>query len=670
MQCKLLSRNISIALLCTVAFHSFAFSQNVPKIFVNRSYMDTTVSPSLDFYRFANGNWLKNTTLPAEGYVMTSTTLLEQNNRIFNDLIQQIVKNPDTRNEKQMSLWRFYTSALNMDKSQQKSLAFVRQIFNKIDKISSHRMLQEYLIEQNSIPSFKIVELNGNEYDETSRIVKAEFRQSGIPIPNHFFINGTDSNTLILEEYRQLISDAFKIIKPLSDSQIDDIVALEKKLAFSHDTVANLKKYRINELTFLFPNIEWTLFSKHFEIPDTTVYHFYHVRYYETLNDLFKKVPISTWKNKLKSDFILFNSNRLSTSLGAKSFSLFEKHIRSSEKKFDPLEEVNSILQNFYSKVNLADMSGDLFARKVLSQENKARINAIANRIKETFLKRLQQNTWLQPTTKLRSINKLENMVFKIGYPEKVSGENLAFTKDNYIRNYFLLYKNLQSHYLLSTGKLKRRDTWKRDQWSIAASYQPDYNSFEIVAGFLQEPFFQREADDAVLYGSIGTIIAHEISHGFDNQGKDYDESGTKQNWWLPKDDSIFNTLIQPLIEQYSSYVVLDTVRLNGSLSVGENVADLLGIQIAFEAFTSTDQFKNNKVLDGFTPTQRFILSFAQQWRSKYTDEVLKEYFLQDVHPPDNIRINGTLVNFEPFYQSFNSPVESNRNRKSKVHIW
>ncbi|MCU0353452.1 MAG: M13 family metallopeptidase, partial [Cytophagales bacterium] len=515
--------------------------------------------------------------------------------------------------------------------------------------------------------------LKGNPYNESSPIVEVEYVQSGIPLPAAIYTTRTDGSDAVLKRYRDFLAELFVSVgtsPAQAEKQAREVVTLESRLARSHDTVAHLEKRRLPQLQAKYPNVPWAKFADKYQLPAATVYQVYHPAYYDTLNKLLKTVPLSVWKQKAKADYLLFNAPRLSNKTARQHFELFEITVRKAEKTYSREDQARELMENFYSAVNLADVSGDIFARSVLGKEDKAKMNQMAEHIRRVFLSRLGQNRWLSPQAKAKAIRKLQAMIFKVGYPKKTAGESLLFTPDNYAKNYALLYAERQKAYLLSLGKPKPRGQWQRNQWSIAGSYQSETNSFEIVSGLLQPPFFQKGADDAVLYGTVGSIIAHEITHGLDNNGKDYNETGVKENWWTAADTLNFNKLTQPLAEQFSSYLVMDNTYLNGKITLGENIADLVGLQVAYEAFTQSSQFRDNKNIDGFTPTQRFLIAFAQQWRSKYTDQILKEYFLSDVHPPDNLRVNGTLSNFEPFYKSFNVQPAHALYRPQLVRIW
>ena len=649
---------------------------------INHGYMQPATRPGNDFYTYANGSWVAQTTLPAEGYVMTSLTLAEQNTALFRRLLAQAVAHPDPADARQRQLSTFWQSAQHLEANRPTALAYVQAALADIDRIQSAAQLQQYLVRQNALASNKLVKLSGDAYDERSPLVRAQYSPAGIGLPAATYLTDDAPSRALLAGYQQLLAATFAAVGAALPN-LPPVLALEKELAASQlapaaapgtgvpaAPVVPARDYSVAELGGAFPGISWELYARQYGLPDTTRYRLPQPRYYQRLSELLPTVPLAVWKDKLRVDYLLFNAPRVSDELGGRYFAFFEQQLKKSDQHFDRQVELTDIFENFYTRANLADVAGDVFARQVLPAADRQQVQALAENLRAVLRQRLAANAWLLPATRQAAVAKLDQLVLKVGYPDQLPNQEMAFVPDCYVRNYAQLYEHAQLTFLRAIGHPKVRTEWRRNQWSIAGSYQAEYNSIELVAGTLQPPFYQPAADEAVRYGTTGSLIAHELTHAFDKDGQHYTATGLRQPWWQPQDTLAFAQLTQPLAAQFSAYQVLGGTPLNGALSLGENTADLVGLQLAYEAFTHTAQFRRNRKIGGFTPTQRFLLAFAQQWRSKYTDAVLKEYFLQDVHLPDNIRVNGTLANFAPFYQACGVKPGDRLSRRPLVSIW
>jgi putative endopeptidase len=282
-------------------------------------------------------------------------------------------------------------------------------------------------------------------------------------------------------------------------------------------------------------------------------------------------------------------------------------------------------------------------------------MRVLVDNLKKAFEARINRLDWMSDSTKVKAVEKLHAFTEKIGYPDKWRDySTVTIKRDAYFENQLSAEKNDYQHDLAKLGQPVDRSEWHTTPPTVTAYNNPPLNEIVFPAGILQPPYFDVNADDALNYGGIGMVIGHEITHSFDDQGAQYDKAGNVRNWWQPADYAKFKARTQQVIDQYNSFVVLDSVHVKGPLTVGENTADIAGVAIAYDAFKLTEQGKSDTKLDGFTPDQRFFISVARIWRVKTRDAFMRMYVNTNPHSPAKWRVNGPLMNFTPFYKAFN----------------
>ena len=310
---------------------------------------------------------------------------------------------------------------------------------------------------------------------------------------------------------------------------------------------------------------------------------------------------------------------------------------------------VSGIIDN-----QLGDLLGELYVDKYFKPEAKARMLDLVNNLQQTFTSRIKNLDWMSDDTKMKAMEKLNAFTKKIAYPDQWKDySSITINRGDFLGNIKRASQWSYNDMISRWGKPVDKTRWGMTPPTINAYYNPSNNEIAFPAGILQFPFFDFGADDAVNYGGIGAVIGHEMTHGFDDNGSQYAANGNLANWWTKDDNDKFKLRTQKVVNQYNSFTVLDTVHVNGRLTLGENLADLGGLNIAYEAFTHTKQYKEGKKIDGFTPTQRFFLSWAQIWRSNTLPETQAQLILTDPHSPGMARANGPLENMDTWYAAF-----------------
>ena len=322
---------------------------------------------------------------------------------------------------------------------------------------------------------------------------------------------------------------------------------------------------------------------------------------------------------------------------------------------------------------SLGDFIGQLYVEKYFKPEAKARMLELVNNLQSTFADRIQKLDWMTEETKTKALEKLNAFVKKIGYPDKwKTYDGVTASKDDFIGNVRNVSVWQYNNMVNRMGKPVDRTEMNMTPPTINASYSPSNNDITFPAGILQFPFFDFGADDAVNYGGIGAVIGHEMTHGFDDQGRQYAADGNLKDWWTKEDATKFTAKAGEVVEQYNNFTVLDTIHVNGKLTLGENLADLGGLNIAYEAFTKTEQYKKGKKIDGFNPTQRFFLSWAQVWRSNALPETQAQLIITDPHSPGMHRANGPIVNMDSWYKAFKVKKDNAmyKDEDKRTRIW
>jgi putative endopeptidase len=295
-----------------------------------------------------------------------------------------------------------------------------------------------------------------------------------------------------------------------------------------------------------------------------------------------------------------------------------------------------------------------LYVKKYFTEQAKSRMDELVNNLQKAFESRIQKLDWMSDSTKKRATSKLNAFMKKIGYPSKWKNyDDVKIDRGDFFGNAMSVKAHDTKERLGKLSKPVDKTEWGMTPPTVNAYYNPTNNEIVFPAGILQFPFFNVNADDAINYGGIGMVIGHEMTHGFDDQGSQYDEQGNMKNWWAPQDGKKFKAKTGGVVKQYNGYTVLNGLHVNGELTLGENLADIGGLAIAYDAFKMTKQGQGTEKVDGFTPDQRFFLGYAQVWRLVNRDETMRSRITTDPHSPETFRVNGPASNFDPFYAAF-----------------
>jgi putative endopeptidase len=484
--------------------------------------------------------------------------------------------------------------------------------------------------------------------------------QGGLTLPDRdYYVNNDARSKEIRAAFVTHLENMFVLMGDDASSakaNAQTIVRLETRLAKAsktrvelRDPQANYNKMTIAEVNKITPNIDW---AKHFDRLKLAKSESFIVGQPKFLAELDKMIAtenVDAWKTYLRWHLVASLADNLNNVFVQESFSFNGKVMNGAKEMKPRWKRVLNDIDNA-----MGEALGEVYVKKYFSDDAKKRCLEMVNNMQAVYRERIQKLDWMTDSTKTQAIAKLDVFITKIGYPDKFKDySKLEIDRSSYARNVLRANEFAFDQMIEKLGKPVDKKEWGMSPYTVNAYYNPTINEIVFPAGILQFPFFDPQADDAVNYGGIGAVIGHEMTHGFDDQGCQYDKDGNLKNWWTPTDEKRFKEKTTVLVNQYNAYTVLDTVHVNGELTLGENIADLGGISIAYDAFKRTAQGKANEKIDGFTADQRFFFGWAQVWRQNITKENLMQRIVTDPHSPGQYRSNGPLSNMVEFYEAF-----------------
>jgi putative endopeptidase len=632
--------------------------------------MDTTVNPGDDFFLYVNGNWVKNNPIPADKNSWSAFTELDERNR---EQIRQIIENAakakdTTAGNVSAQTGKFYNAGMDTVKIEKEGIDPLKGLFAKIDSIQTVADVQKVAayFQTLGISPFFFVFPNADQ--KNSEMVIANFYQSGIGLPDRDYYFRTDADSKkIRDAYLVHLTKMFTLLKDqpeVAQKNAETVMNMETRLAKAsftnvenQDPQKTYNKMTIEELAKLSPAVDWQGYMQKIGYPQIREMNVYQPVFLKELSGMMKSVPVADWKTFLRWSLINHASAYLSSDFEKQNFDFYYKTLSGQEK---PEPRWKLVLD--MTSGSLGEAIGQLYVKEYFPPEAKQKMIELVGNLKESLKQRIQNLTWIGPETKQEAIAKLEKMNVKVGYPDKWRDYSTLKVTDTYITN-VLNSGNFEFVYSMNkVGKPVDKTEWGMTPQTVNAYYEPSKNEIVFPAGILQPPFFNMNADDAVNYGGIGLVIGHEMTHGFDNMGRQYDKDGNLRDWWTPADVKSFKEHTQILVDQYGKFEVLDSLFINGQLTLGENIADLGGATVAYNAYQLSLQGKPApELIDGFTGNQRFFLSFGQIWRNNMRDQALRKRVLTDEHSPAKYRVNGTVFNMPEFYAAFPQVKEGNK---------
>ncbi|MGB3076919.1 MAG: M13 family metallopeptidase, partial [Chitinophagales bacterium] len=622
--------------------------------------IDTAIKPGDDFFLYANGNWYDTATiLPTESRAGARLEMDYKTKANIKSILEEAAASNSTKGSVEQKVGDFYASGMDTAAIDQLGYQPVKPYLDQIEALQNAQDVMKFAASQWTLYHPMLIGQYVAPDDKNSSKNIAIYFQSGLGLPDRDYYFMQDEGTReVVKAYLKYISALFQLTgddSVTANKNATIIYNLEKQLAASHrtnvelrDPQSNYNKMSVADLDKKMPAIGWKEVFSNLHVSTDSV-NMSQPAYYLKLNDLLKTTPISTWKTYLRFHLLDDVASGLSSDFVNAKFEYNGRALSGQQKIKPRWERVYGAIDG-----SIGEDLGQLYVRKYFSAEAKQRMQELVDNLQKAFEARISKLDWMSDSTKQRAKEKLHTFLKKVGYPDVWRNYSAVTTdRNNWFQNLENSGKNQYEFETSKIGKAVDRNEWGMTPPTNNAYYNPTINEIVFPAGILQFPMFDVESDDALNYGGIGMVIGHELTHGFDDQGSQYDKDGNLKNWWTKEDNDKFKAKGQQVINLYNSFTVFDSIHINGELTQGENTADIGGIAIAYDAFKLTKQGQDTTKIDGYTPDQRFFLSFAQSWRKKVKDQALLQQVKTDPHSPGIYRVRGPLMNFTPFYAAF-----------------
>ncbi|MCC2545986.1 M13 family metallopeptidase [Hymenobacter sp. BT175] len=649
---------------------------------VLQASLDTTVRPGDDFFTYANGGWLKKHPIPASESSWGIGK--EVQNEIYarlRTINEEAAKANAAAGTNQQKIGDFWAAGMDSAAIEKQGIAPLKP---ELDRIAAMRTAADVQAEIARLKPLGVNVLFGSyvtQDPKNSENMALMMWQGGLGLPNRDYYFNKDARTSnIRKEYGVHVANMLKLAGQTPEQAAAGsarVLKLETELARSsrkledlRDPYANYHKMSVAELDKLTPGLSWKPWLSQMALAKADTAIVGQPEFYQTAGRLLKTAPIDDWKAYLQWQLLREYSSVLSKGLDDEHFRFYGTILQGQKEQRARWKRV---LDN--EEMAMGEMLGQLFVKEYFKPAAKERYEQMVKNVMASFREHIQALSWMSDSTKQKALVKLNKITPKVGYPNKWRDYSaLTIDRSSYAQNVMRANEWLYRYNISKLGRPVDRTEWDMTPQTYNAYYNPSNNEIVLPAAIFAIPGLRDEdADDAVVYGYGGaSTIGHELTHGFDDEGSQYDENGNLRNWWSKKDRAAFQQRVNGIVRQFNGYQVLDSLHINGKATAGENIADLGGIVIAFDAFKKTEQYKKGEKIGGLTPTQRYFLGYALGWQSHQRDEVLAQRILTDVHSPAKYRVNGPLADVPAFYEAFNvQPGQAlYRPDSARVTIW
>lgn len=645
---------------------------------IDLDYMDQSIRPQDDFFLFANGSWVKNNPVPASESRWGSFNELDQSNKTkLKAILETAAKSNASKGSMNQILGDYYTSFMDMNTRNQKGVEVIDAELKAIEKMNSKKELVNIIVEHhkvgiNTLFSFGI----GQDLKNVDRNI-AYLGQGGMGLPSKDYYFAADKSD-IRDQYEEHIASMMQLTGMKAEDAknfAESVLEFEKALAegamtpaerrVPENTYNKMSRNLVNERSGDFE------LESYFALVGSQSFDSLIVGQPKFLDAFIlqvKNTPLQQWKNYLTWKVVDHYAGHMNEKFVRKNFEFYGT-VLSGKKEMKPMHEraIEEI-----TRMTFGELLGKAFVEKHYSESAQKRVNTMVDNLLIVFRERINELDWMSEATKKEALKKLNSIGRKLGFPSKWEDfSNLNFTAGNYVDNIREMARYDHKKNMSKLDEPVDKDEWGMPAHMVNAYYHPLLNEIAFPAGIMQAPFFSDEYEDAVNYSRIGMVIGHEFTHGFDDMGSKFAADGSFKNWWTESDRSLFEERTAKLGATFSAFCPIDGHCVNPDLTMGENIADLGGLTLAFHAYKRTVEYQSGVKKKGFTPAQRFFIGFAQLWKINYTDEELKNRIANDPHSPGMYRVNGPLMNCPEFFEAFDvkesDPMRNSNEKISKI---
>jgi putative endopeptidase len=624
---------------------------------------DTTVRPGDNFFLYANGGWFNRNPIPASE---NSNGLWRMIGDTINAQVYQVcARSATTQAEKgsnKQKIGDFYASGMDTVAIENAGISPLKAELDRIDSITDIPSVLKAMARLRTIGAGPGFSFYLGQDDKISSKYALFFGQGGLGLGERDYYFNKDERTVnIRNEYVKHMHAMFMLLGQeestagRNSTQImmleTDLAQASRKLEALRDPVKNYNKMSLRRFKSLTPRIDWSVMLAEMGVPGADTVIVGQPEFFSALNGLLRKYSVADWKAYLTWNLIDAYADYLPKDIEMQNFKFYSTVLNGVTQQRPRWKRVVQTTNRY-----LGELIGQVYVEEYLPKGSKEKLLEIGNAIRDVYAERIRNLDWMSETTKSRAQLKLSRIVMKVGYPDKWKDLSaLEIDRSSYCANALRANAWMYADRIAKFGKPVDRTEWGMYPQTYNAYYNPSNNEIAVPACNILVPGFERRmADDAILYGIIGgSTFGHEITHGFDDQGSQYDENGNLVNWWTEEDRAQFLARTKRIVEQYSAFTVLDSLHVNGDATQGENIGDLGGVIMGYEAFKKTAQYRENQVIGGLTPDERFFLGYAYAWMINTKPEAVARRIMTDVHAPPEYRVIGPLSNMPEFHKTF-----------------
>jgi putative endopeptidase len=661
-------KRITKLTLLVLAMISIISLQNCQKVQkeeknLNVEYINENIDPGNNFYKYANDGWMKAYPIPDDESRFGSFDLLgKETKKKVRNILEEFSRGDYEKGSIEQKIGDFYKLGMNTEQIEKQGIKPLEAEIERIKSIENKQDLQGQIAHFHKHSIGSTFRIGASADAKNSEMVIAQLAQGGLGMSDRDYYLSEDNRSVELRQaYKKYMKKIFQLAgynENEAGEKVNTIMKIETQLAKAsmsrlerRDPHKTYNKFDFKRLTKICPNIDWISYFNGLNIEAPEDINVQQPAFFKEVNKMIADESLDKWKTYFQWNLLNRSAQYLNQNFVDAQFEFYGKTLQGKK-------EMQPRWRRVLNTTNraLGQAIGKKFVEKHFPPEAKERMVTLVGNLREALGQRIEKLEWMSNETKEKALEKLSVMNVKIGYPDKWRDfSDIEIGTSSYFENVLASSKFNKAYQLNKIGKPVNKDEWFFPPQTVNAYYAPSMNEICFPAGILQPPFFYLDGDKAINYGAIGAVIGHEMTHGFDDQGRQYDKDGNLNSWWTKEDEEKFNNRADILVEQYNNKIVLDTVHADGKLSLGENIADLGGVSIAYTAFKNAT--KNETLpdkIDGYTPDQRFFLAWARVWAQNIRDKEILRRTKEDVHSLGVHRVNGPLVNVDAFYEAFN----------------
>jgi putative endopeptidase len=670
---------ISLVILASILGAPIAYSQSAAparQSVLDVTSLDPSVDPCTDFFTYSCGGWIKKNPIPADktswGF---SSKLLDDNRVLLREVLEEAAAPAPEKDLVKQKIGDYYSACMGEQAIETAGTVPLKAVSERIGRMHSKRDIAGLAA---SMPNRgALFDFQSDQDFKDSTLVIAEVDQDGLGLPDRdYYVKSDPKSVELRQAYVAHVQKMFELLGAspgIAATQAQAVMRIETALANGSLTAVERRdpkllyhKMTLKQLEALSPSFRWKQYFSASGQPGLRTLNVTAPEFFKAMDAALRKEDLQSWKAYLQWHLVHANAPYLSSAFVNADFEFFGKTLSGAQELEPRWKRCVD-----YADHDLGEALGQAYVQRAFPPQAKQRAQKMVKEIEQAMERDIDGLSWMSSETKQRALEKLHAVANKIGYPDKWRDYSaLTIVRDDEVGN-VLRAREFEFHrQLAKIGKPVDRGEWSMSPPTVNAYYNPQLNDINFPAGILQPPFFDPDADDAPNYGDMGGTIGHELTHGFDDEGRQFDPQGNLRDWWTPQDGKEFEQRASCISDQYSQYVVVDDIKINGQLTMGENVADLGGLLLAYMAWQDQTREKKLSAIDGFTPEQRFFIGYGQGWCNQTRDETKRMYAAIDPHSPDKYRANGAVSNMPEFQRAFQCKTGSAMVRENSCRVW